>query len=235
MPPAATVIIPTRNRQQILLETIGSILQQSVPLEVLVMDDGSIDRTVDAVRAAFPKVQVHRSETSAGPTRRRNDGAALASTPFLFTIDDDILLPSPNTFRQTLDAFDDVRIGAVTIPFVNVHQNNVVQFAAPDDRQAYITSMFYGGMVAFRREAYLAVGGYRTFYLHARGRAGPLPSPARTRVPHPARDRGPNPSSGIGYPRPPAAQRAGGAELGALPLVQHALAGGGGADVRGPG
>ena len=169
MPPAATVIIPTRNRKQVLLETIGSILQQSVSLELLVMDDGSTDGTAEAVQAAFPKeaypqVAVHRAETSLGPTRRRNDGAALATTPYLFTIDDDLLMPSRNTFQQTIDAFDDPHIGAVTIPFINIHQDTRVQFVAPDTAHAYITGMFYGGMVAFRTAAYRAVGGYRTFY-----------------------------------------------------------------------
>jgi glycosyltransferase involved in cell wall biosynthesis len=133
------------------------------------MDDGSTDGTAELIRAAFPpdhfpQVIYRRGDTSLGPTARRNEGAKLARSPYLFTIDDDCLLTSPRTFQQTLDAFDHPRIGAVTIPFVNVKQDSIKRFVATDPQQRQVSFMYFGGMIAFRRDAYLAAGGYRTFY-----------------------------------------------------------------------
>ena len=165
--PAVSVLIPTKNRKQLLLDTVRSVLKQSVPVEVIIVDDGSTDGTTNFIRQSFAadgRVQVHRRETSGGPTLARNTAATLATTPYLFTIDDDCLVPSIQTFSQTLAAFDHPRIGAVTIPFVNVHQNTLVRFRAPDAHDRYISPLFFGGMVAFRRSPFEAVGGYRTHY-----------------------------------------------------------------------
>jgi GT2 family glycosyltransferase len=166
--PKVSVLIPTKNRYQLLHDTVESVLRQSVPVEVIIVDDASTDNTTELMRKAFPEdqfpVRIIRHEKSAGPTLCRNEAADLATTGFLFTIDDDCLVPSPNTFEQTLASFDLPRIAAVTIPFINVRQNQKVHFVAPDDKDHYVSFMYFGGMVAFRRSAYQAVGGYRTFY-----------------------------------------------------------------------
>jgi len=155
-----------------LRDTVASVLAQSVPVEVIIVDDGSSDGTADFLTTAFPPdqfpVRVIHHEESAGPTTRRNEAAALASSEYLFTIDDDCLVPSPHTFAQTIAGFDLPRIGAVTIPFINIRQSQAVYYKAPDANDRHISFMYFGGMVAFRRSAYRAVGGYRTYYfMHA--------------------------------------------------------------------
>ena len=163
----ASVVIPTKNRYGILSETLRSILQQDEPLEIIVLDDGSSDGTPDRLRAEFPSVRVESFRRSRGPSYRRNQGARLAKGDFLFTIDDDCTLPHADTIRQTIEAFDDARIGAVTIPFINIHKDkDLVITVAPDAAQTYITFDYYGGMVAFRRELYLELGGYRSHYFY---------------------------------------------------------------------
>lgn len=128
-----SVVIPTKNRREILRETVASILQQTIELEILVLDDGSTDGTSEMLRAEFPAVRALRFEQSKGPTVRRNQGAQLARGEFLFTIDDDCTLPHKDTFARTVAAFDEPRVGAVTIPFVNVRQEDQsVITAAPD-------------------------------------------------------------------------------------------------------
>ena len=161
----ASVVIPTKNRRDILCETIASILQQDEPLEIIVLDDGSKDGTSEMLRARFPGVRVESFGRSRGPAYRRNQGARLAKGEFLFTIDDDCILPHADTFARTIEAFDDERIGAVTIPFINVHKDaDVVVTAAPDDQQTYVGLEYYGGMVAFRRDLFVELSGYRPYY-----------------------------------------------------------------------
>ena len=163
----ASVIIPTKNRYSILREAILSILQQDEPVEIIVLDDGSSDGTPDKVRAEFPDVRVESYRRSRGPSYRRNQGARMAQGEFLFTIDDDCTLPHADTIRRTIEAFDDPRIGAVTIPFININKDkDLTLTVAPDAAQTYVTFDYYGGMIAFRRDVYLALGGYRSHYFY---------------------------------------------------------------------
>ena len=163
----ASVIIPTKNRRGILRETVESILQQDEPLEIIVLDDGSSDGSPEMIRADFPDVRVESFRRSRGPAYRRNQGARLATGEFLFTIDDDCTLPHADTIRRTVEAFDDPRIGAVTIPFINIHKDkDLVLTVAPDDKQTYASFEYYGGMVALRRDIFLELNGYRPYYFY---------------------------------------------------------------------
>jgi GT2 family glycosyltransferase len=173
--PAAAVVIPTRNRKDLLGKAIASALAQTVPVEVFVMDDASTDATGEMVRAEFPGVTYRRSEVNIGPTGQRNRGAALAGAPFLVTLDDDCVLQSPRTIEQTIRLFDSPSIGAVTIPYVNVLQDKVVRGGVADAAGAaqgaqsttWVTYDYLGGMIAFRRDAYKSVGGYREYlFMH---------------------------------------------------------------------
>ncbi len=163
----ASVVIPTKNRYGIFRETILSILQQDEPVEIIVLDDASSDGTPEKARAEFPDIRVESFRRSRGPAYRRNQGARLAKGEFLFTIDDDCTLPHADTIRRTIEAFDDPRVGAVTIPFININKDkDLTLTVAPDDAQTYASFEYYGGMVALRRDIFLELGGYRPFYFY---------------------------------------------------------------------
>jgi glycosyl transferase family 2 len=163
----AAVIIPTHNRAESLPKTLDSILAQSVPADIYVMDDASTDQTPQRIPHDYPQVFYHREEHNRGPCYQRNKGARLAEAEIIFTIDDDCVLASPRTIEQTLTAFDLPRVAAVTVPFINVRENRNVLSAAPDARSVIATYLYYGGMAAFRRDVYLSVGGYRDFmFMH---------------------------------------------------------------------
>lgn len=165
--PVASVIIPTRDRKDELVQVLDSVLKQNVPLEILVMDDASTDGTVELIRERYPQVRIEPGEQAMGPTYRRNRGAELARTNYLVTLDDDCQLTSPDTVARTLRDFDHERIGAVTLPFINIRFDSRVESAAPDAEHCYITGRFLGGMIAFRRDVYQSIGGYReTFFMH---------------------------------------------------------------------
>src|ERR1700761_5939182 len=52
MPETISVLIPARNEERVLGESLGSLLRsRGLKLEILVLDDGSTDRTADIVRA----------------------------------------------------------------------------------------------------------------------------------------------------------------------------------------
>jgi glycosyltransferase involved in cell wall biosynthesis len=104
--PEITVVIPTRNRWDLLSShAIPSALsQEDVELEVVVVDDGSTDGTSARVAAlGEPRLRVVRHDEPRRLAGARNAGIAVARTEWLAFLDDDDLW-SPRKLRSQLDA-----------------------------------------------------------------------------------------------------------------------------------
>ena len=160
------MVITTKNRKEDLTKCLASILTQTVPLQTLVIDDGSTDGTAEMVCQQFPRVELHRSETSFGLIVQRSRAASLAETPIIFSLDDDAIFSSPRVVEQTLRDFDDPRIGAVAIPFVDVNTSPEVKQQAPDAGGVYATYSYIGTAHALRKDLFLGLGGYRELLVH---------------------------------------------------------------------
>jgi len=87
-------IIPARDRKDMVLKAIGSVLaQEGWVSEVVVVDDGSTDGTKGGVRKHFPGIRLI-STHGLGPGLARNEGVRAATGHVLMFLDsDDIWLP----------------------------------------------------------------------------------------------------------------------------------------------
>lgn len=98
--PVVSVIIPTYNSASYLTQTIQSVLDQKgvhklYELEVIVVDDGSIDGTSNVITSFGKQVRYECITNSGRPAVPRNVGARLATGEYLAFLDaDDIWLPS---------------------------------------------------------------------------------------------------------------------------------------------
>jgi glycosyltransferase involved in cell wall biosynthesis len=73
-----TVIIPTYNRARIIAETIENVFQQTYSkLELIVVDDGSTDETVEVLKSYGRRIRWAVQE-NAGPAAARNRGINMA-------------------------------------------------------------------------------------------------------------------------------------------------------------
>ncbi len=104
-PNAVTVVIPTRDRLLLLLETLRSVDQQDLDARVVVVDDGSTDGTAEAL--ADRDVRFVRNAAGGwGSGRARNAGLERVTTPFVAFLDsDDLLLP--DALRMLVAALED--------------------------------------------------------------------------------------------------------------------------------
>jgi glycosyltransferase involved in cell wall biosynthesis len=162
----ATIVITTKNRLEDLRKAIASAIAQTSRPEVLVIDDGSTDGTAEAVAREFPSVNLHRSEKSLGLIVQRNRGARLANGSIVFSIDDDAIFSSPRVVEQTLREFDNARIGAVAIPFVDVNRSPEIKQKSPDKNGIYTLYTYIGTAHAVRKDLFLSLGGYREMLIH---------------------------------------------------------------------
>lgn len=90
-----SVIIPTHNRRELLLECLDALAVQDYPmgqLEVVVVADGCRDDTEVAVAARSLPFQLRLiSQPASGASAARNRGAEAASAPLLIFLDDDVI------------------------------------------------------------------------------------------------------------------------------------------------
>lgn len=86
-----TVIIPAHQAEKYLQETIESTLAQTAkPLEILVVDDGSTDKT-NQIASGYNEVTLITHQTNRGLSNTLNTGIAKASQPWIAFLDADDL------------------------------------------------------------------------------------------------------------------------------------------------
>jgi glycosyltransferase involved in cell wall biosynthesis len=92
--PFFSVIVPTFNRVELLKSTVDSILaQRYADFELIIVDDGSRDKTLEYLRALGAKASVLR-QSNQGPGSARNRGAQIATGEYLAFLDsDDVWFP----------------------------------------------------------------------------------------------------------------------------------------------
>lgn len=97
-----SVIIPVYNGQRFIAEAVKNIAAQNYPaLEIIVVDDGSTDRTGEIVAGLPVDIRYFKQE-NAGPASARNRGIRDASGDFIMFLDVDDLWPD-NTVNSMVD------------------------------------------------------------------------------------------------------------------------------------
>ncbi|MEV4732243.1 glycosyltransferase [Saccharopolyspora sp. NPDC049426] len=166
------VIVPAYNEQAGIASTVRTILASDHPVEVIVVDDGSTDRTaeiVDRLRGRHPHLRLIR-QRNAGKAAALNAGLAAARSELVVVVDGDTIL-EPDAVSRMVAHFTNPSVGAVSgnVKVGNrgnmlgrwQHIEYVIGFNL--DRRVYemlgCTPTIPGALGAFRRSAVLAVGG----------------------------------------------------------------------------
>ena len=106
MAPTVSVIIPAYNREGTVLRAINSVLGQTFrDLEVIVVDDGSTDRTVEVVNQDQDgRIRLLRHIRNMGAAEARNTGMKAAAGRYIAWLDSDDEW-MPDKLQVQLDAF----------------------------------------------------------------------------------------------------------------------------------
>jgi GT2 family glycosyltransferase len=153
--PALSVVIPTRNRVAVLLDTLAAVdASRGVdgPIEVIVVDDGSSDDTLDRLAAAsFSSFDCQvMPQPQTGPAAARNRGIARAAAARVLLLGDDTI-PRPDTLAIHLAAGDDNRRAVQgRIDWDPDREiTEVMRFLAPEGPQFYFKGLEDGQTISW--------------------------------------------------------------------------------------
>ena len=159
MNPTISVVIPVFNGEKYIRECLESVLSQTLkPAQIIVVDDGSTDRTPEIVVSVDKSIVCIR-QRQAGPAVARNFGVETASGPYLAFIDaDDLWLP--DKLARQVDYLS-------SHPEVDMVFGMIRHFYSPetdgDFRKQYacpeaIVPGIHPGAMLLKKEAFLRVG-----------------------------------------------------------------------------
>jgi glycosyltransferase involved in cell wall biosynthesis len=151
-----SVVIPALNEEEGIEECLQSIRQQEVPVELILIDNGSSDRTPEIAEKYCDKVYV-RPEYSLA--QMRDLGAREASGDIIVTTDADCVAP-PGWLKKLTKSFKDPKVIAVGSGFRPVNVNSLSRFYCWISPIMQRIGLFQGANMAYRKEAYLRSDGY---------------------------------------------------------------------------
>jgi GT2 family glycosyltransferase len=177
--PPISVVMSVHNSERFLEQAIDSILAQTMnDFDFIIVNDGSTDRSSDILRRAAARDMRLRivNQPQAGVAAALNSGLALAAGEFIARMDsDDISLPMrlEKQLAYMRAHTDHVAISCRTLSIdpegwpIRISHRPLTH----DDIDRFHMNGFGGGLsgpAAFmRREAVIALGGYRTEYVVA--------------------------------------------------------------------
>ncbi|WP_055558344.1 glycosyltransferase family 2 protein [Streptomyces sp. NBRC 110028] len=166
--PAVGVVVATRNHADTLATTLEHLTALPERPPVLVVDNGSTDRTRAMIAERFPEVDLLPHRVNRGALAR-NDGVRALTTPYIAFSDDDSWW-RPGALRRAARLLDThPRLGLVSAqvrvgPEERPDPLNAVLAASPAGRAPDLPGPEVFGFLAcaavVRRSAFLGVGGF---------------------------------------------------------------------------
>ena len=158
-----SIIVPCHNGARFLAEALDSALAQTHPaVEVIVVDDGSIDDTPSVLGRYAGRVRVLR-QRNRGPSAARNAALDVARGDYVAFLDADDRFP-PDKLEKQLAVFE-------ADPELDVVYGHVTEFLSPDldqDARALLRAPEHDvpwptpNLMLVRRESFLRVGLFST-------------------------------------------------------------------------
>jgi cellulose synthase/poly-beta-1,6-N-acetylglucosamine synthase-like glycosyltransferase len=167
--PSISVLVPAYNEERTITGTLEALRCQDYPkdkLNVIVIDDGSTDRTADVVRQFGGVILLKKP--NGGKASALNVGLAAADGEMVACVDSDSR-PAPDSLRKIIPFFSDPKVAAVTTSIFIREPKNLIQRL---QRIEYIMIVWARKLLEFLDSIYVTPGPlsvYRTSVLRKVG------------------------------------------------------------------
>ena len=159
-----SVIVPVYNYDRYLAEAVESVLNQTYrSLEVIVVDDGSTDRSGEVARSFAVRGVRYCPQVHAGIGPTRNKGVELASGEFIAFLDADDRWPEEKIERQLKTFEDDPELDMVFGQALQL-QNGPAWEAGVNDKNRSVAGVVPGlvpGTMLIKRASFDRVGNFQ--------------------------------------------------------------------------
>ncbi|MBN2567222.1 glycosyltransferase [Candidatus Woesearchaeota archaeon] len=164
--PTVSIVIPAYNEEKTIRDTVMSVIRLDYPkdlMEILIMNDGSTDRTqaiVEGLIAKHPGIGLrHIYQENAGKGAAMNRALKVAKGEYFICLDADSYV-SKDALKRMLPHFTDERIAAV-LPTLKVKdpKNMVQKFQWYE----YIVNMFYKKLMSDLNCVHVAPGPFSIY------------------------------------------------------------------------
>ena len=138
--PLVSVIIPVYNKRKFIKDTIDSVINQSYQnFEIIVIEDGSTDESLDVIRSLHDSRLRVFPQSNAGVERARNLGFSQSNGSFIVFLDADDLMRSDRLSKQLeLFKLDEDLVLVGTWANVIDHSGKVIGSICPSSSNAAI-------------------------------------------------------------------------------------------------
>lgn len=151
-----SVVIPALNEEAVIETCLKSIRGQDTPCELILIDNGSTDRTIEISREFCDKVFFKPEMTLA---QMRGFGVEVSSGDIIATTDADCVAP-PHWLSELTKPFNNQKVVAVGGPFRPLNPSILASFFCFLSSKTQLIGLFGGGNMAYRRSAYYSTLGY---------------------------------------------------------------------------
>jgi len=165
-----SIVIPTFNGLSLLKKHLPQVIKYSpAGTEIIIVDDGSIDNTVDWLKNDYPAVICIHNPKNLGFTKSVNKAVSQVSSDFFLLLNNDVAV-TKDYLSSALKYFEDPNIFAVTLnethsswPVIT-YSGKLNYTRAEDKSKAYYSGWASGGSAIFRTNVWRDLGGFDDIY-----------------------------------------------------------------------
>ena len=172
------VVIPTWNARALLDRCLDTLARQTLPANVIVVDNGSEDGTAEHVASTRPETRLVTLDRNHGFGAAVNRGIAAGSAPFVVLVNNDVECDADFLARLVAPLEADPGVGSVAALLLRPGRTTIDSYGVEVDRTLagfarfagapYAATVLHdrhligpnGGAAAYRRRALEEVGGF---------------------------------------------------------------------------
>jgi GT2 family glycosyltransferase len=165
-----SVVITNYNGKALLEKNLPKVIEASKNKknkikEIIVVDDGSEDKSTSFVKKKFPEVRLIKHKINRGFSAAANTGARTATGNLICLINNDVV-PEKDFLESVLTHFKDKKVFAVSLHETGYgwakgkfEEGFIIHEPGKEGRKPHATFWVNGGSGVFRRDIWMKLGG----------------------------------------------------------------------------